>query len=68
MISIVQHSRPTSVMMVRSLLRIRLRTTIFVLKLNRDQSHVMRSSRMRLPFFGGLARSSEAVHSFAALL
>ena len=55
-------------MTVRSLLRIRLRTTIFVLKLNRDQSHVIRSSRMRLPLLGGLARSSEAVHSFAALL
>ena len=67
MISIVQHSRPMNDMNVRILLRIRLRTIIFALKVMRDHSGVMRSKRMRLPSLGGLGRSSAAVVSRADL-
>ena len=63
--SIVQQRMPMKDMNERSLLRIRLRTIIFVLKEKRDQRNVMRSSRMRLPSLGGLGRSSAAVVSRA---
>ena len=65
MISALQHSMPTKDMMVRMRLRMRLRTIILVLKLKRRHRKPTRSSRMRLPAFGGLGRRRSAVVSRA---
>ena len=67
MISALQQIRPTRLRKVRPLLRIRLRMIILVLKEQRLQMKVMRSSRIRTPDFGGLGRSRSAVDSRAAL-
>lgn len=63
----LQHSTPTSDIMVRIRLRMRLRVIILVLKLNLLHSGVMRSKRMRRPAFGGLGLSRLAVVSRALL-